>query len=208
MEVLHKYGSEEQKARWLQPLLDGTIRSAFCMTEPDVASSDATNMQATAIVEGDEVVLNGRKWWATGIGHPNCRVAIFMGLSDPEAPRHARHSMVLVPLDTPGVKIKRMLPVFGEYEMPNGHGEVHFDNVRLPVSAIIKGVGRGFEIAQGRLGPGRIHHCMRCIGASEVALDVDVQAADTRVAFGKPLSSQSVWHERIADRASRSIRLA
>ena len=199
MEVLEKYGSPEQQAQWLQPLLAGEIRSAFCMTEPDVASSDATNMQATAIVDGDEVVLNGRKWWSSGIGHPNCKVLIFMGLTDPSAERHRQHSMVLVPLDTPGVQIERMLPVFGAYDEPFGHGEVTFNQVRLPLSAFIGGPGRGFEIAQGRLGPGRIHHCMRTIGVAERALESMCKRLLTRVAFGKKIADHSVWEQRVAE---------
>ena len=187
MEVLVRYGSDAQKARWLTPLLAGEIRSAFCMTEPEVASSDATNMQATAAIQGDEVVLNGRKWWSTGIGHPHCRVVIFMGLSDPEAPAHRRHSMVICPLDAPGVKIERMLSVFHGYDEPSGHGEISFNNVCLPADHVILGTGRGFEIAQGRLGPGRIHHCMRAIGAAERALTLLCARATSRTAFGKPL---------------------
>jgi alkylation response protein AidB-like acyl-CoA dehydrogenase len=199
MEVLHAFGTPEQKERFLEPLLAGKIRSAFCMTEPDVASSDATNMRATAKVEGDEVVLNGKKWWSSGIGHPNCKVAIFMGLTDPNANRHNQHSMVLVPLDTQGVTIKRMLPVFGQYDEPFGHGEVWFENVRLPKSAFIAGPGRGFEIAQSRLGPGRIHHCMRAIGAAEVALQMLIERGLSRVAFGKPLINLGANREKLAD---------
>jgi alkylation response protein AidB-like acyl-CoA dehydrogenase len=169
------------------------------MTEPDVASSDATNMKATAVVQGDEVVLNGKKWWSSGIGHPSCKVAIFMGLTDPSADRHHQHSMVLVPLPTPGVTIKRMLPVFGVYDEPYGHGEVWFENVRLPRSSFISGPGKGFEIAQGRLGPGRIHHAMRCIGASELALRLLIERGLSRVAFGKPLLNLGGNREKVAD---------
>ncbi|MFT3927102.1 MAG: acyl-CoA dehydrogenase family protein [Myxococcales bacterium] len=200
MEVLFRYGSDEQKERWLKPLLDGEIRSVFCMTEPDVASSDATNMQATAIVEGDEIVLNGKKWWTSGIGDPRAKVAIFMAHTpNPAADRHHQHSMVLVPLNTPGVTIKRMLPVFGEYDAPHGHGEVHFENVRLPTSAFISGPGMGFEIAQGRLGPGRIHHCMRCLGAAELALEMMIERGMNRKAFGKPLMNLGGNRERLAE---------
>lgn len=199
MEVLYHYGSEAQKAEWLTPLLAGEIRSAFCMTEPGVASSDATNMEATAVVDGDEVVLNGRKWWSTGIGHPDCKVVIFMALTDPDADRHRRHSMVLCPVDAPGVKIERMLHTMGFDDAPFGHGEVSFTDVRLPVSNIIAGPGRGFEIAQGRLGPGRIHHCMRLIGLAERALELACKRALSRTAFGKPLAKLGGNAERIAD---------
>jgi acyl-CoA dehydrogenase len=188
-EVLVRYGSDEQKERWLKPLLNGEIRSGFAMTEPAVASSDATNMQATAEVVGDEVVLNGQKWWTSGAGDPRCKFVIFMGVTDKKAERHIRHSMVLVPLDTKGVKILRMIPVFGNLDEPHGHGEILFDDVKLPNSAFIAGPGRGFEIAQGRLGPGRIHHCMRSIGAAELALERLCRRAVGRVAFGKPLAN-------------------
>ncbi len=199
MEVLYHYGSEEQKQQWLKPLLNGEIRSAFCMTEPDVASSDATNMQATAVVKGNEIVINGRKWWSTGIGNPRCKFIIFMGLTDNNAPRHGQHSMVIVPVDTPGVKIERMLPVFNEYDDPFGHGEVSFTDVRVPLSNMIAGPGRGFEIAQGRLGPGRIHHCMRCIGAAEEAMRLMIERGLSRVAFGKPIINLGGNRERIAN---------
>ncbi len=198
-EVLERYGSDEQKQEWLTPLLEGTIRSGFAMTEPAVASSDATNMQATAEIVGDEVVLNGQKWWTSGAGDPRCKFVIFMGVTDKNAERHSRHSMVLVPLDTPGVKILRMVPVFGHLSEPHGHGEILFDNVRLPKSAFIAGPGRGFEIAQGRLGPGRIHHCMRTIGAAEVALERLCRRSIDRVAFGKPLANLGGNREIIAN---------
>ena len=187
-EVLVRYGSEEQKARWLEPLLAGEIRSGFAMTEPAVASSDATNMKATCELDGDDVVLNGQKWWTSGAGDPRCAFLIFMGVTDPKAERHRRHSMVLVPLGARGVKIVRMLPVLGHLDEPHGHGELVFDDVRLPRTSIIAGPGRGFEIAQGRLGPGRIHHCMRAIGAAERALERLCRRALGRVAFGKRLA--------------------
>jgi acyl-CoA dehydrogenase len=200
MEVLHRYGNEEQKHRWLEPLLEGRIRSVFAMTEPDVASSDATTMQATAVVEGDEVVVTGKKWWTTGLGDPRAKVAIVMARTpNPEGDRHHQHSMVLVPLDAKGVRIVRMLPVFGHLDAPSGHGEVHFDGVRVPRSSFIAGPGMGFEIAQGRLGPGRIHHCMRCIGAAELALELMIKRGLTRTAFGKPLINLGGNRERVAE---------
>jgi acyl-CoA dehydrogenase len=199
MEVLVAYGSDEQKEQWLTPLLEGRIRSTFCMTEPDVASSDATNMAATAVVEGDEIVVNGRKWWSTGIGHPDCKVLIVMALTDPDAHRYAQHSMVLVPKDAPGVKVERLLPTMGRFDEPYGHGEVSFTDVRLPLSAVIAGPGRAFEIAQGRLGPGRVHHCMRLIGLAEYALELACRRSLDRVAFGKPIANLGGNRERIAD---------
>lgn len=199
MEVLTMYGTPTQQQEWLTPLLAGTIRSAFCMTEPDVASSDATNMRATAVVEGDEIVLNGTKWWTTGLGHPHLRLLIFMGVTDPHADKHRRHSMVLVPVDAPGVEIVRMLPVFGGFDEPSGHGEVRFTNVRVPLSNLLLGPGRGFEIAQGRLGPGRIHHCMRALGAAERALELMCQRSIKRVAFGQPLARLGGNVDRVAN---------
>ena len=199
MEVLLHFGSEEQRERWLKPLLAGEIRSAFCMTEPGVASSDATNMEATARVDGDEVVLDGVKWWSTNAGHPRCAVMIFMGLTDPDGHRHRRHSMVLVPRDTPGVTVERMLTVMGYDDAPSGHGQVRFEGVRLPLSAVIGEPGQAFGIAQSRLGPGRVHHCMRAIGLAEVALELACRRGTERTAFGKPLVNLGGNRERIAD---------
>ncbi len=200
MELLWRYGTERQKQQWLMPLLDGKIRSVFCMTEPDVASSDATNMQATAILENDEIVLNGRKWWSSGLGDPNTKIIIFMAHTpDENKDRHHQHSMVLVPIDTQGVKIERMLPVFGDYDAPHGHGEVSFNNVRVPIANFIGGAGQGFEIAQGRLGPGRIHHCMRCIGAAEKSLELMIDRGMSRSAFGKEIIKLGGNLERVAE---------
>jgi len=200
MELLWRYGTHEQKERWLTPLIDGKTRSVFCMTEPEVASSDATNMQATAIVDGDEIVLNGQKWWSSGLGDPDVDLLIFMAHTPDESKgRHQQHSMVLVPKDAKGVTIERMLQVFGDYDAPHGHGEVSFDNVRVPVANIIGGPGMGFEIAQGRLGPGRIHHCMRCIGAAEKALEMAIDRGMSRTAFGKPILQLGGNLERIAE---------
>lgn len=199
MEVIVRFGKEEQKEKWLKPLLAGEIRSCFSMTEPAVASSDATNIEASIVRDGDEYIINGRKWWSSGAGDPRCKIAIVMGKTDFNAARHEQQSMILVPLNAPGVTIERMLPVFGYDHAPHGHAEITYENVRVPVENILWGEGKGFAIAQGRLGPGRIHHCMRLIGAAERALEFLCKRVQERVAFGKPLSSQGVIKEWIAD---------
>ncbi len=199
MEVLFRYGTKEQKQKWLRPLMAGEIRSAFLMTEPAVASSDATNIETRIEKDGDHYVINGRKWWSSGVGDPRCKIAIVMGKTDPNAARHQQQSQILVPLDIPGITIEKMLPVFGFDDAPHGHGMVKLENVRVPASNLLLGEGRGFEIAQGRLGPGRIHHCMRTIGKAEEALEKMVKRLQSRVAFGKRIIEFSVWEQRIAE---------
>ncbi|MDB5677259.1 acyl-CoA dehydrogenase family protein [Sphingomonas bacterium] len=198
MEVLHRYGTREQKEKWLTPLMEGKIRSAFLMTEPAVASSDATNIETSMVRDGDHYVINGRKWWSSGVGDSRCAVAIVMGKTNPDAKRHGQQSQILVPLDTPGVKIERMLSVYGYDHAPHGHGEVSLTDVRVPVENLLLGEGRGFEIAQGRLGPGRIHHCMRTIGVAETAIEAMAKRLLSRVAFGKRIADHSIWEMRVA----------
>jgi acyl-CoA dehydrogenase len=199
MEVFMRYGSKEQKRKWLRPLMDGEIRSAFLMTEPAVASSDATNIETSIKKDGDHYVINGRKWWSSGVGDPRCKIAILMGKTDFNAAKHQQQSQILVPLDTPGIKVEKMLPVFGYDDAPHGHAQVLLDNVRVPKENILLGEGRGFEIAQGRLGPGRIHHCMRTIGKAEEALEKMVKRLTSRTAFGKKIVEHSVWEQRIGE---------